>query len=153
MLQGNAQGAADSTRSERQPMAIPESTDKDKCNSAAAKPDPDEPEDTVASAGLSTRRTRTSPDTGAAPAPAAKRKHADIVFPDAAAPAERPAPAKREKVDLVVPEATDETRALRISGLKRPLREAELKQILSKTGCVIYPMSHRRSCCLCPACL
>lgn len=77
------------------------------------------------------------PDTAAPSAPAAKRKHAAIVFPDASTQADRPAPKKREKVELVVPEATDETCALCISGLKRPLREGELKEILSKTGCVL----------------
>lgn len=68
--------------------------------------------------------------------PVAKRKHAAIVFPDSGTQAERPAPTKREKVELVVPEATDETRALRISGLKRPLREMDLTKILAETGCV-----------------
>lgn len=90
---------------------------------------PDPPGDNVLPPGE-------GPEAAAQAPPVAKRKHAAIVFPDSGTQAERPAPTKREKVELVVPEATDETRALRISGLKRPLREMDLKKILSETGCV-----------------
>jgi hypothetical protein len=64
-----------------------------------------------------------------------KRKRPVIVFdPQRTAAAGSPPP-KRDKVELVVGVATEVTCALRINGLKRPLREADLKTILQETGC------------------
>jgi hypothetical protein len=69
-----------------------------------------------------------------------KRKHAAIVFePDnkgerpAAAP---PRPLAAVKKEVEVLPADGVTRALRIDGFRRPLREADLKELLSETGCV-----------------
>eukprot|EP00892_Ulva_mutabilis_P001646 jgi/Ulvmu1/11482/UM077_0026.1 len=135
----DTQPGAESARMDSEPTSRPGDTAQRNADSAS-KPSLREPEKPAVSIGSQgnrgQRRPRASSESLPAPAPAAKRKHSDIVFPDAPAPAERPAPTKREKVELVVPEALDETCALRIGGLKRPLREADLKQILAKTGAI-----------------
>lgn len=92
------------------------------------------------SAGVSVKETATASNTvatnGAAEQSGAKRKRPVIVFdPQPSAPTDSP-PQKRDKVELVVGVATEITCALRINGLKRPLREADLKTILQETGCV-----------------
>lgn len=72
---------------------------------------------------------------GAAEQSGSKRKRPVIVFdPMPTAAADAP-PQKRDKVELVVGVATEVTNALRINGLKRPLREADLRSILEETGC------------------
>lgn len=72
---------------------------------------------------------------GSAEQSGSKRKRPVIVFdPQPAAASDSP-PQKRDKVELVVGVATEVTCSLRINGLKRPLREADLKAILEETGC------------------
>lgn len=92
-------------------------------------------------------------DVAAPPAPAAppprdtateqqattKRKRAEIVFdPGSAAEEQRGSKVRKEKAkELMVEEADGATRALRIDGFRRPLREAELQAKLAETGCAL----------------
>lgn len=95
-----------------------------------------------------------APHEAAAARAAAKRKRQQIVFspvaggrdgkraPEstrgaAAAAGDVRPPPKQAKAELVVPVVGGPTRALRIDGLRRPLRESELKVLLSETGCVL----------------
>jgi hypothetical protein len=67
-----------------------------------------------------------------------KRKHAAIIFePDSAGgtPAAAPPPAKAARKEVDVLPADGVTRALRIDGFRRPLRESELRELLGETGC------------------
>jgi hypothetical protein len=74
----------------------------------------------------------------------AKRKRATIVFDPTVADAAEGAVAavgnKAGKVDrkaIVVSKPEGSTRALRIDGFRRPLREADLKAMLGETGCAL----------------
>ena len=66
-----------------------------------------------------------------------KRKRPVIVFDPQPSDAKEMPPQKRDKVELVVEVPTEVTCALRVNGLKRPLRESDLKAILQETGCVL----------------